>query len=60
MTSLQACRANNLVGKNISPDKLLSPRQVALLEKIAALPAKKWKNMIGRKDLVQAWAEVSE
>jgi hypothetical protein len=60
MTSLQACRANNLVGKNISPDKLLSPRQVALLKKIAALPAKKWKNMIGRKDLVHAWAEVSE
>jgi hypothetical protein len=29
MTSLQACRVNSLIGKNQSPDALLSPRQLA-------------------------------
>ena len=30
MTSLQACRANSLIGKGESPDELLSPRQLKL------------------------------
>lgn len=33
MTSLQACRVNSLIGKNQSPDHLLSPRQLAQLKK---------------------------
>ncbi|HLP93150.1 MAG TPA: VPGUxxT family thioredoxin-like (seleno)protein, type 2 [Saprospiraceae bacterium] len=33
MTSLQACRVNSLIGKNQSPDHLLSPRQLALIKK---------------------------
>lgn len=32
MTSLQACRANSLVGKGQSPDELLSPRQLKMLK----------------------------
>lgn len=31
MTSLQACRANSLIGQHKSPDELLSPRQLKLL-----------------------------
>lgn len=57
MTSLQACRANSLVGKNQSPDELLSPRQLDLLKKIAENPKKAWKNMIGRQDLATAFSE---
>lgn len=58
MTSLQACRANSLVGENQSPDALLSARQLALLKKIQANPKRDWKNMIGRTDLTKAWTEV--
>lgn len=57
MTSLQACRANSLVGKSQSPDELLSPRQLALLKKIKDNPKKAWKNMIGRRDFAKAWEE---
>jgi hypothetical protein len=59
MTTLQACRINSMVGKNQSPESLLSPRQLALLQKIAAHPDKKWPNMIGRKDLARAWNELA-
>jgi hypothetical protein len=59
MTSLQASRANSLVGKNASPDELLSPRQLKLLEKVKEKPEGKWKNMIGRTDFVKAWGEVN-
>jgi len=58
MTSLQACRANSLVGKSQSPDEWLSPRQLALLKKVTENPKKGWLNMIGRKDLAKAWGEV--
>lgn len=58
MTSLQACRANSLVGKGQSPDEILSPRQLELLKTIQANPGKEWKNMIGRPDLSAAWKEV--
>lgn len=58
MTSLQACRANSLVGKSQSPDALLSPRQLALLNAARTHSDKKWKNMIGRNDLAKAWEEV--
>lgn len=58
MTSLQASRVNSLAGKSKLPDELLSPRQLAIVEKAKANPNKKWKNMIGRYDLVKAWNEV--
>ena len=58
MTSLQACRANSLVGKNQSPDACLSPRQLALLKKVLENPKKDWKNMIGRKDLALAFEQI--
>jgi len=57
MTSLQACRANSLVGKGLSPNEVLSPRQLALLEKVRQNPKRKLKNVIGTKDLKKAWAE---
>lgn len=59
MTSLQACRANSLVGNKQLPDDLLSPRQLKLLQKVRESSKKGWKNMIGRKDLTKAWAEVN-
>jgi hypothetical protein len=59
MTSLQACRANSLVGKSQSPEALFSPRQMAVLEKIRQHPNTKLKNAIG-KDLKKAWAEVAK
>ena len=59
MTSLQACRANSLVGKQQSPESVLSPRQLDLRQKLIKNPKKDPKNMIGRKDLAAAWAEVS-
>lgn len=58
MTSLQACRANSLIARRQSPDELLSPRQLALLQKVQENPEKGWKKMIGRKDLAKAWAEI--
>ncbi|MBC7774375.1 MAG: thioredoxin family protein [Phycisphaerae bacterium] len=48
MTSLQASRANTLVGKGQSPEELFSPRQLSLLKKVSENPKKDWKNMIGR------------
>ncbi len=47
MTSLQSCLANSMVGRNESPDALLSPRQLAMLQTIKAQPTKKWEDMIG-------------
>lgn len=60
MTSLQACRANSLVGQGQPPESVLSARQVELGKYIAAHPAKKWKNMIGVADLPAAWAATQE
>ena len=60
MTSLQACRANALAGKNRKPDELLSPRQLAMLEKVQQNPKKKYKNAIGVSDLKKSWAALSE
>lgn len=59
MSSMQACRANSLVGKNQAPDELLSPRQLNLLKKINESPNKGWKSMIGRNDLAAAWKEMN-
>ena len=56
MTSLQAARANSLVGRRQLPDDLLSPRQLGVLKKVAENPKKDWKNMIGQKDLHEMWS----
>ncbi|MEO6039686.1 MAG: VPGUxxT family thioredoxin-like (seleno)protein, type 2, partial [Saprospiraceae bacterium] len=58
MTTLQACRANSLVGQGQSPDVLLSARQLTLLQSLRANPKRNWKSMIGRTDLAKAWAEI--
>jgi len=47
MTALQAIRANKLIAERKSLDGILSPRQLALAEKIKQQPNKKWKNQIG-------------
>jgi hypothetical protein len=57
MSTLQACRANALVGQGQSPASVLSPRQVALFEKIQAQPNQRRKNAIGSRNLAQAWDE---
>jgi Thioredoxin-like/Peptide methionine sulfoxide reductase len=60
MTSLQATRVNSLIGQQQSPDALLSARQLAILKNaLNKASRKKWKNAIGTKDLVQAWAEAN-
>lgn len=60
MTTLQACRANSLVGAGKSPDEILSPRQLNLLKKATSEGTASGKNMIGRKDLAVAWREAGE
>lgn len=59
MTSLQASRANSLVGKSKLPDEVLSPRQLEIAANAKTHPDKKWKNMIGRYDLIKAWSEIN-
>jgi hypothetical protein len=58
MTSLQACRANNLVGQNQSPECVLSPHQIALYHTLAGQPKGAQPNLIGEKDLAAAWKQV--
>ncbi|MBL7807192.1 MAG: thioredoxin family protein [Saprospiraceae bacterium] len=48
MTSLQACRANSLAGNRRSPDEVLSPRQLKMLQEIRNNPDKSRENMIGK------------
>lgn len=55
MTATQACRANALVGQGQSPAGVLSPRQVALFEKINATPNQRRPNAIGTPNLAKAW-----
>lgn len=60
MTSLQACRANSLVGQGKSPEPVLSPRQIALGRYAEAHPDKKWKNAIEATNLAMAWEEAQK
>ncbi len=55
MTPLQQTRANSAVGKNLSPENLLSPRQLALADFVKNHPEKKWPSAIG-KEIIEAWA----
>jgi hypothetical protein len=55
MTSVQACRANSAVGKGLSPERYLSPRQVALHERLTN--KQKVTNYIGQTDITAAWKQ---
>ena len=59
MTELQAARVNSLVGKNKSPEAILSPRQLALYQFIQSQPKRAWKNMIGV-NIISAWNQVEK
>ncbi|MCB0563672.1 MAG: thioredoxin family protein [Phaeodactylibacter sp.] len=54
MFPLQAARANALIGQGMSPEGVLSPRQVELANQMKAHPEKKWESVIG-KDMMKAW-----
>jgi hypothetical protein len=59
MTTLQACRANSLAGRNQSPESVLSARQIALKQFIDQHGDRRWKNAIGM-DFTKAWAEAEK
>ncbi len=54
MTNLQAVKVNSLIGQNQSPDDLLSPRQLDLLNIIKANSKVKWSSAINQ-DFLTAW-----
>jgi thioredoxin family protein len=54
MTKLQSVKANSLIGKGESPNVILSPRQLKLLDYIQNHPTKKWQSAIND-DLISAW-----
>lgn len=54
MTSLQAVKANSLIGKGQSPNSVFSPRQLALLKIIQQHSKAKWKSAINA-NLISAW-----
>ncbi len=59
MTSLQAVKANSMVGQQKDPEVYLSPRQIALVKKIRQEPNKPWPNLINV-DLDQAWRKIEQ
>ena len=59
MTPLQAAKVNSKIGKGQSPDALLSPKQLKLLDFIKKHPNKKWKSAINV-ELTKAWEMTEE
>lgn len=57
MTPLQATKVNSRVGNGQSPNALLSPRQLEVLEYTRQHPKKKWSSAINV-DLRKAWDKV--
>lgn len=57
MTQLQAARVNSAIGEGASPNKFLSPRQLALLNSIEKNPKAKWKSCINV-TLMNAWKKL--
>ena len=47
MTTIQATKANSLIGQGLSPDKVFSEKQLEILNYIKQNQGKKWKNLIG-------------
>lgn len=58
MTTLQACRANSMLGKGTTPESVLSPRQIAVYQKLKESDSKRLSSAIGKKDLAKAWKAV--
>jgi hypothetical protein len=58
MTTLQACKANSLLGKGATPESVLSPRQIAVYQKLKERDNKRLSSAIGKKDLAKAWKAV--
>jgi Thioredoxin-like len=56
MTELQAARVNSSISRGQDPRRLLSPRQLRLLDRVEARPKAIWQNLIGHDDLIQAFA----
>ena len=59
MTPTQAARANSLIGKRQTPDSILSPRQVKLVQQIKKQPHLKWPDAIGV-DIQKGWDKIEE
>ncbi|NRB54140.1 MAG: thioredoxin family protein [Saprospiraceae bacterium] len=59
MTTIQATKANSLIGQGKRPESVLSPRQIALLAYIRKHLNKKWPDAIGQ-DLTTAWNKVDQ
>lgn len=57
MTPAQATRMNAALGDMEVAKRVLSPRQLALLDEIKRAPKAKWPVVIGRDDLAAAWGE---
>jgi len=57
MTPLQASLVNSSIGKRISPDSYLSPRQLGILSFVRKYPNRNWKNTIGNNEITSAWNE---
>lgn len=57
MTPAQATRMNAALGDADAAKRILSPRQLALLESIKSAPNVKWPSAIGRDDLAAAWRD---
>ncbi len=54
MIDIQAVKVNARIGAHQSPDDLLSPRQLALLEQVRESQPSKWGNVIGE-DMKEVW-----
>ena len=57
MTQLQAARANSMVGSGQLPNKVLSPRQIALAKVIQSTKGANLKPAINV-DIQEAWKQV--
>jgi hypothetical protein len=58
MTTLQACRANSMLGNGATPESVLSPRQIAVYQTLKDSNSKRLSSAIGKKDLAKAWKAV--
>lgn len=54
MTTLQAARANALIGQGKSPERVLSPKQIAIAQEVKRRADSNWENLIG-KDIAENW-----
>ena len=54
MTTLQAARANALIGQGKSPERVLSPRQIAIAQEVKRRADSDWENLIGQ-DIAENW-----